>query len=41
MKSWKDYMEDNNVPLDRISNFGTIGNVRGAIKDERVYSHPI
>jgi len=31
----------NNLPLDKILNFDTNENVRGAIKDERIYSHPI
>jgi hypothetical protein len=31
----------NNLPLDKISNFGTLLNIKGAIKNERVCSHPI
>jgi len=40
-KTSKDFEVSNNLPLDRILNFDTNENVRGAIKDERVYSHPI
>jgi len=31
----------NNLPLDKILNFDINENVRGAIKDERVYSYSI
>jgi len=29
------------LPLDKILNLDIVGNIRGAIKDERVYNHPI
>jgi len=50
MKSRKVYLEErppkyfevsNNLPLDKILNFNTNKNVRGAIKNERVFSHQI
>jgi len=37
----KDFEVSNNLPFDKILNLDIVGNVRGAIKDERVYSHPI
>ena len=37
----KDFEVSNILPLGKILNFGITENVRGAIKDERVYSHPI
>jgi hypothetical protein len=37
----KDFEVSNNFLLDKILNFNTNGNVRGAIKDERVCSHPM
>jgi hypothetical protein len=40
-KTQKDFEVSNNLPLDKILNFNTNGNVKGTIKDERVYSHPI
>jgi hypothetical protein len=40
-KTSKNFEVSNNLPLDRILNFDTNENVRGAIKDERVFSHPI
>jgi hypothetical protein len=40
-KTPKDFEVSNNLPLDKILNFDTNENVRGAIKDERVCSHPI
>jgi hypothetical protein len=36
-----DFEVSNNLPLNKILNFDTIENVRGTIKDERVYSRPI
>ena len=38
-KTPKDFEVFNNLPIDKILNFDT--NERGAIKDERVFSHPI
>jgi len=40
-KTPKDFEVSNNLLLDEILNFDIVENVRGAIKDERVYSHPI
>jgi hypothetical protein len=40
-KTPKDFEVFNNLPIDKILNFDTNENVGGAIKDERVYSHPI
>jgi len=40
-KTPKDFEVCNNLPIDKILNFNTNENVRGVIKDERVYSHPI
>jgi hypothetical protein len=40
-KTSKDFKVCNNLPLNKILNFDTIENVRGAIKDERVCSHTI
>jgi hypothetical protein len=37
----KDFEVSNILLLGKILNFGIIENVRGTIKDERVYSHPI
>jgi hypothetical protein len=37
----KDFEVSNNLPFDKILILDIVGNVRGAIKDERVYSHPI
>jgi hypothetical protein len=40
-KTPKDFEVSDNLLLDKILNFDTNENVRGAIKDERAYSHPI
>jgi hypothetical protein len=40
-KTSKDFEVFNNSPLDRNLNSDTNENVRGAIKDERVYSQAI
>jgi len=37
----KDFEVCNNLPPGKILNFNTNENIRGAIKDERVCSHPI
>jgi len=40
-KTPKDFEVSNNLSFDKILNLDIVANVRGAIKDERVYSHPI
>jgi hypothetical protein len=40
-KTPKDFEVFNNLPVDKILNLDIVGNERGAIKDERVYIHPI
>ena len=40
-KTSTDFEVSNNLRLDKILSFDINENVRGVIKDERVYSHPI
>jgi len=40
-KTLKSFEACNNLFLDKIFNFGIIGNVRGKIKDEILWFHPI